>query len=275
MCLFSLSWNTCGFSAPCLAAGGLSEVPLLADSGWLLYSCGDGFAWGWGLSCYSCPVSPLFFFFVPVQLPLRDSAPLPSGLACLSPACWSTPRVGLEGSGCVLFLRACSVRCFPWGWFSGLILLRLLAGLSGLCTLCQGAPVAVLSAWFADGVPLLPFLYLSVGVLLAEVSPEFVGCEGGLGCPSWFVILFLCLSILHHFLELGWFLVTGWWPLLRLLVLDSSDARLHLPDALASASTPISGSWMVQAPAFSCALPWVRPLASRVGCWLEVIEVFP
>ena len=71
---------------------------------------------------------------------------------------------------------------------------------------------------------------------------------------------------LHHFLELGWFLVTGWWLLLRLLVLDSSDARLHLPDALASASTPISGSWMVQAPAFSCSLPWVRP--SRFPCWL-------
>ena len=271
MCLFSLSWNTCGFSAPCHAAGGHSEVPLLADSGWLLYSCGDGFAWGWGLSCNSCTVPPLFFFFVPTQLPLpllplRGSAPLLSGLACLSQACWSTPRVGLEGSGCVLFLRACSVGCFPWGWFAGLILLRLLAGLCGLCTLCQGAPVAVLSAGFAGGVPLLPFLSLRVGVLLAEVSPEFVGCEGGLGCPSWFVILFLCLLILHHFLELGWFLVTVWWPLLRLLVLDSSDARLHLPDTLASASTPISDSWMVQAFAFSCTLPWVRP--SRFPCWL-------
>ena len=27
MCVFSLSWNTCGFSAPCPAAGGPSEVP--------------------------------------------------------------------------------------------------------------------------------------------------------------------------------------------------------------------------------------------------------
>ena len=100
----------------------------------------------------------------------------------------------------------------------------------------------MLSAWFAGGVPLLPFPYLRVGVLLAKVSPEFVGCEGGLGCPSWFVILFLCLLVLHLFLELGWFLVTRWWPLLRLLVLVSSDARLRLPDALASASTPISGT---------------------------------
>ena len=135
--------------------------------------------------------------------------------------------------------------------FSGLLLLRLLAGVVGLCTLHQGVPVAVLSAWVAGGVPLLPFPYLRVGVPLAKVSPKFVGCEGGLGCPSWFVILFMCLLVLHLFLELGWFLVTGWWPLLRLLVLDSSDARLHLPDALASTSTPFSGSWMVQAPAFS------------------------
>ena len=77
------------------------------------------------------------------------------------------------------------------------------------------------------------------------------------------------------FLGLGWFwsqvgvgvvLVTGWWPLLRLLVLDSSDARLHLHDALASDSTPIFGRWMVQEPAFSWALPWVLP--SRFQCWL-------
>ena len=196
------------FSALCHAAGGPSGVPLLADSGWLLYSCGDGFAWGWGLSCNSCPVPPLFFFFVPALLPLRGSAPLLSGLACLSPACWSTPRIGWRG----------------------------------------------LAATF----------YLRVGVLLTKVSPEFVGYEGGLGCPSWFVILFLCLLVLHLFLELGWFLVTRWWLLLRLLVLVSSDARLHLPAALASSSTPISGSWLVQAPAFSWALPWVLP--SRFPC---------
>ena len=89
--------------------------------------------------------------------------------------------------------------------FSGLLLLRLLAGVIGLCTLCQGAPVAVLSAWFAGGVPMLPFLYLRVGVLLAKVSPEFVGCEGGLGCPSWFVILFLCLLVLPLFWSWGGF----------------------------------------------------------------------
>ena len=54
VCLSSLSWGTCGFSAPCQAAGCLSGVPHLADSGWLPYSCGDGFAWSWG--CLSTDV---------------------------------------------------------------------------------------------------------------------------------------------------------------------------------------------------------------------------
>ena len=120
--------------------------------------------------------------------------------------------------------------------------------------------------WFAGGVPLLPFPDLRVGVLLAKVSPEFVGYEGGFGCPSWFIILFLHRLVHLLFLGLGWFLVTSWWLLLRLLVLVSSDARLHVPDAFASSSTAISGSGMVLVLAFSCALPWVRP--SRFPCWL-------
>ena len=37
----------------------------------------------------------------------------------------------------------------------------------GLCIPCQGAPVAVVSAWFAGEVTLLPFPYLRVSVLLA------------------------------------------------------------------------------------------------------------
>ena len=77
-----------------------------------------------------------------------------------------------------------------------------------------------------------------------------MGYEGGFGCPSWFFILFRCLLVHLLFLELGWFLVTCWWLLLRLLVLVSSAARSHIPDAFASSSTPISGSWMVLAPVF-------------------------
>ena len=59
------------------------------------------------------------------------------------------------------------------GWASpfpsyGLPLLRLLAGVVGVfCILCQGAPVALVSAWVDGEVTLLPFPYLRVGVLLA------------------------------------------------------------------------------------------------------------
>ena len=156
---------------------------------------------------------PLFSFFVPAQiplplLPLRGSAPLPSGLACLSPVCWSTLTFGWRGLAATF--SAVPVRCFPcyrYVRIFGLPLLRF-AGVVGALLLSQGVPVEVLSAWFAGGVPLLPFPYLRVGVLLAKVSPEFVGYEGGFGCPSWFIILFRCLLVHLLFLELGWFLVT-------------------------------------------------------------------
>ena len=168
-------------------------------------------------------------------LPLRGSVPLTGVLACLTPACWSTPGVGLEGSCCVLFLSACSVHCFPccrlpWGfrvtgglyfcfpggvgWASALPFFFWASpappacwGSWGFCSLCQRAPVAVLSAWFAGGVPLLPYFfhYLRVVCFWPTVSQEFVGCEGGLSCPSWFVILFLCLLVLHLFWSWGGF----------------------------------------------------------------------
>ena len=105
------------------------------------------------------------------------------------------------------------------------------------------------------------------------MSRVFVGCEGGLGCPSWFVILFLCLLVLHLFWGWGG-LVTGLWPLLQLLVLDSSDARLHRPDALAYGRTLSfcrRGS-----------LPWafIRPGVSRprpclASSLLLVVLTFP
>ena len=57
------------------------------------------------------------------------------------------------------------------------------------------------------------------------------------------------------FYGVGVVFVKRWWLLLRLLVLVSSDAWSHIPDAFDSSSTPISGSWMVLTPGFSCALP--------------------
>ena len=128
VCLFSLSWYTCGFYTRCHAAGGPSGVPLLADSGWLLYSCG-WFRMGLGVVLSQLYCSSLVFFFVPAQLPLRGSAPLQGRLACLSPVCWSTLWCGWRGLAATF--SSVPVRCFPccrYIEFSGLLLLRLLAG---------------------------------------------------------------------------------------------------------------------------------------------------
>ena len=162
MCLFSLSWNTCGFSAQCHAAGGPSGVPLLADSGWLLYPCGDGFAWGWGLSCNSCPVPPLVFFFVLRSFPFRC---FPFGVLPPYRVGW---HVCLQFAGLLLrFVGGVLLRLFPQCLcavfpaagtlgFSGLLLLCLLAGVVGallpvsgcsscgvVCLVCRwGSPAA-------------------------------------------------------------------------------------------------------------------------------------
>ena len=125
---------------------------------------------GWGCLGTDFLLPHLGFYLVPAQLPLpllplRGSAPLS---ACLTPVCWSTPGVVLEGSllrhlvfshvlcsssgptACAAFHAAgslggfqvtrCLSLCFPGdvGWasalpfFSGLLLLRLLAGVVGV-----------------------------------------------------------------------------------------------------------------------------------------------
>ena len=85
------------------AAGYPSEVPHLAVSGWLPSSCSGALAWG--LGCFGTDVllPHLGFYLVPAQLPLpllplRGSVPLTGASACLTPVCWSTPGVELEGS---------------------------------------------------------------------------------------------------------------------------------------------------------------------------------
>ena len=144
------------------------------------------------------------------HVPCSSSRPV----ACAAfPSCrlpWGFPV-----TGCLSF-------CFPGdvGWASALPFFfcfscsDCLQGLAGLCTLCQGAPVAVVSAWVEGAVTLLPFPYLNVDVLLAYGVSGVCGLRRQSRLPSWFVILFLCLFVLHLF----WGgLVTGWWPLLRLL----------------------------------------------------------
>ena len=124
-------------------------------------------------------------------------------------------------TGCLSF-------CFPGdvGWasalpffFSVLLLLRLD---------CRGslgsAPcVRVLQLGFCllfgrqVSSPCLLSLTLGWVSFWTAVSTVSVSCEVcGLGCPSWFVLLFMSLFVLH--LLLGWGgLVTGLWPHLQLL----------------------------------------------------------
>ena len=91
----SLFWCDCSviflghlrFSAMCHAAGYLSGVPHLADSGWLPSSCSGGFAWGWGCLATVVLFSTLVFYLVPALLPLRGSEPLTGASACLTPVC--------------------------------------------------------------------------------------------------------------------------------------------------------------------------------------------
>ena len=159
--LFSSSWYTCGCSTRCHAAGGPSGVPLLADSGWLLYSCCVGFAWGCGLSCHSCPVPPLFSFLCLCSFPFGVLPPDRVGWhVCLQ---FAGLLFGVAGGGLLRLFPRCLCAVFPaagtlgfLGFSCSACLLRWLR----LCTLCQGVPVAVLFAWFAGGVPLLPFPYL-------------------------------------------------------------------------------------------------------------------
>ena len=252
------------------------------------------------MSWYRCPVTPLCFFLVHAQLPLpllplRGSAPFTGELACLTPVCWSPPGVGWEGTCCVLFLWACSVRCFPCCWFpwgfqvTGGLYFCFSGDVGWASALpfffwASPVPLPCWGSWrFAPCVRVLQLRCCLLGLQIRSpcclsltlewvcfspmVSRVFVGCDGGLSCLLWFVILFLCLLVLCLFWGWGG-LVTGRWPLLRLLVLDSSDATLHRPDALASDcyATPISGRWVVLAPALSWALPWVLP--SRFQCWL-------
>ena len=68
------------------------------------------------------------------------------------------------------------------------------------------------------------------------------------------------------FLELGWFLVTRWWLLLRLLVLASSDARSHIPVPSPLPLLPsLAVGWSWRLVFLVLCLESVL-LASRVGC---------
>ena len=169
--------------------------------------------------------SPLGFSLVPVQLPLpllplRGSAPLTGALACLTPVCWSTPGVGLEGSllrhfvfshvpcsssgpaACAAFPAAGYLRVFrspgvcpsaslvtwvglqSFPSFSGLLLLLLFAGVAGVLHRVRVLQLRCCLLGLQVRSPCCPSFTLEWVCFWPTVSQVFVGCEGGLGCPS-------------------------------------------------------------------------------------------
>ena len=121
---------------------------------------------GLGVALSQLYCSPLVFFFVPAQLPLpllplRGSAPYRVGWhVCLQ---FAGLLFGVAGGSLLRLFPQCLCAVLPAAGtlgFLGFSCSACLLGWLWLCTLCQGVPVAVLSALFAGGVPLLPFPYL-------------------------------------------------------------------------------------------------------------------
>ena len=183
---------------------------------------------GWGCLGTDVLLPHLGFYLVPAQLPLpllplRGSAPLQGASACLTPVCWSTPGVVLEGS-LLRHLVFSHVQCSSSGpaayaafhaagslGFSGhrvsVLLLPWRRGLGfspSLLFWASPAPLACWGSWgFAPCVRVLLLRWCLIGLQVRspccssltlgwvcfwpEVSQPFVGCDGGRGCPSWFI----------------------------------------------------------------------------------------
>ena len=211
----SLFW--CCFCTYSCGAGGfplrvLPQVTLrgfrnLSGSSCLSCSCGGALLWG--LQCLWCAA---WFSTLCRALPpgpavcaAYPTAGYPWGVLCLF--CHRVPDLlllwwrRLGGNPSLIFCASPA----PAG----------LQGFAGFCTLCQGAPFGVVSAlWVTVSWPCWLSLTLGWVRFWPAVS---VSCEVcSLGCPSWFVVLFMSLFVLH--LLLGWGgLVTGLWPHLQLL----------------------------------------------------------
>ena len=189
-------------------------------------------------------------------------------------ACAAYPTAGSLGdfqvTGCMSF-------CFPGdvGWASALPFFFCassapagLQGFAGFCTLCQGAPVGVVSAlWTTVSSPYWLSLTLGWVSFWTAVSTVSVSCEVcGLVCPSWFVLLFMSVCP-SPALGLGWFghrsvtppAAHGFWALL--------ESRLRRSDALASGRTLSFFSRRGFLP-WAFVRTWVGRLRSCLGSYL-------
>ena len=282
MCLFSLSWNTCGFSAPCHAAGGPSGVPLLADSGWLLYSCGDGFAWGWGCLVTVVLFPPCFLFCACAASP---SAASPSGFCPPYRVGWHVCLLfaglllGLVGGVLLRLFPQCLCAVFPAAGtlgFSGLLLLRLLAcwGSWGFAPCVRvfllrcllGLQVEFPCCFFLT----LEWVYLWLRCLQSlwatkAVSAALRGSSSS-SCVCWSISFFWSLG--GFWSRVGGSSCDSWfWSLLMLGYNFLTPSPLPLLPSLAV-------GWSRRLLFLGLCLGFFL-LASRVGCWLGMIEVFP
>ena len=157
----------------------LQFAGLLPGLGWRVLGCATWFS----PMCRALPQGPQRALFSLLQVLLR----------------FSGHRVS------VLLLPWCRGLGLALPFFYGLLLLRLLAGVVGVCTLCPGAPVAVMSAWFAGEVTLLLFPYLRVGVLLAFGVSGVCGLRRRSRLPLLVRHPFPVSVGLSPFLGLGWF----------------------------------------------------------------------
>ena len=145
----------------------LSGCGNLSGSSLLVYSCDGALLLGWR---YLCCVT--WFSAMCRALPPRPAA------------CAAYPAAGSLGD---FQVTGCRSFCFPGdvGWASALPFFFCaspapngLQGLAGFCTLCQGAPVGVVSAlWSTVSSPCWLSLTLGWGSFWTAASPVSVGCE--------------------------------------------------------------------------------------------------
>ena len=224
---------------------------------------------------------PCFLFCAYAASPSTASpsgfCPLPSGLACLSPVCWSTLRCGWRGLATTF--SSVPVRCFPccrymgifwaspapltcwsgWGFAPCVKVFQLRCCLLGLQV---GFPCCLFltSEWVYFWLKCLQSLWATKAVSAALRGSSsssgvcwsisffwswggFWSRVGGSSCDSWF------------------------WSLLMLGHTFLTPSPLPLLPSMA-----VGRSWRLVF--LALCLGFVL-LASRVGCWLGIIEVFP
>ena len=149
-----LSWYTCSF----YTRGVMQPAALLGFPCWLTQvGCSTPavmVSHGVGGCLVTVVLFPPCFLFCACAASPSGFCPLTGWVGMSVSSLLVYSLVWLEVACCDFFLSAYAL--FSLGFSCSACLL----GWLWLCTLCQGVPVAVLSAWFAGGVPLLPFPYL-------------------------------------------------------------------------------------------------------------------